>query len=684
MDAPPGWRRGGNLPAELASFIGRGEHLRRLTEMLAASRLVTVTGPGGVGKTRLAVRAAGSQHGRFPDGVWMADLSQVRDPQMVPHALIAALELQDRSTRDRVDFLVDFLRDKELLLVLDTCEHLVAECSELVERLLSGYGVRVLVTSRQPLGLDIEQRLPLPPLDEADAVELFLERASLVQPDLAPDRQTVAQICRHLDRMPLAIELAAGRLSALSAEQILSLLNDRFRLLRREAHGVGPTRHHALRATMGWSHELCEANERLLWARLAVFAGSFDLAAAKYVCASDELPEAEVASALTGLVDKSIVTRTPTSGRYRLLDTIRAYGAERLEALDETAWLCSRHRDYYLDLARQAERSWSKGSRQVYWYLRMVVEHPNVMASMEHCLATPHEIERGLDLAASLWFLWHACGFTGEGAHYLDRALKASRRPSRERCKALWVRAFVASGQGDIEGAERLARRCAEEAALLGDSEAMTYASKMTGLCAYLRGDFPRATAYLELAVKSFRAESGLNPGLLPAIVELAQCLGAQGRPENAEQLLSECLDLCEANGERWVRSYAYWALADVHRALGRTSRAITSAQRALRSKREFHDVIGSLLVMETLAWLLTDGSPDAASAEQAALLLGAAEAGWRRFGLERLFGSPPFMDQSEEAVRRAVAVLGEGAFQEIADKGAAFDLDEVIARAVA
>ncbi|GAA2395273.1 hypothetical protein GCM10010404_60890 [Nonomuraea africana] len=293
-------------------------------------------------------------------------------------------------------------------------------------------------------------------------------------------------------------------------------------------------------------------------------------------------------------------------------------------------------------------------------------------------------MERGLDLAASLWFLWHACGFTGEGAHYLDRALKASRRPSRERCKALWVRAFVASGQGDIERAERLARRCAEEAALLGDSEAMTYASKMTGLCAYLRGDFPRATAYLELAVKSFRAEGGLNPGLLPAIVELAQCLGAQGQPENAEHLLGECLDLCEANGEQWARSYAYWALADVHRALGRTSRAITSAQRALRSKQEFHDIIGSLLVMETLAWLLTDGSPDAASAEQAALLLGAAEAGWQRFGLQRLFGSPPFMGHSEEAVRRAVAVLGEAAFQEIADKGAAFDLDEVIARAVA
>ncbi|MEU7003423.1 tetratricopeptide repeat protein [Nonomuraea sp. NPDC046570] len=683
METSPGWRRNGNLPVELASFVGRDDQLLRLTEMLATSRVVTVVGSGGVGKTRIAVKAATRARDRFPDGVWMVDLSQVRDPELLPHALSAAMGLRDRSRRTEMEFLLEYLRDKKLLLLLDTCEHLVEACGALVEELMAGPGLQILATSRQPLGLDFEQRMPLPPLDEGDAVELFLDRARQVLPGSVPDRQVVSEIVQHLDRIPLAIELAAGRLPALSAEQILSLLSDRFRLLRREAGSTVPNRHHALRTAMGWSHELCEPVERLLWARLTVFAGAFDLAAAKYICASDELPEASVVETLRGLVDKSILTRLPGSERYRMLDTIRAYGRERLKDLDETSWLTARYRDYYLDLAKRAERSWSQGSRQVYWYDQMMREHSHLRAVMEHCLSDQAGIELGLDLAASLWFLWHGCGLTGEGGHFLDRALKASRRPSRERCRALWVRSFVASAQGDIDVAELSAKRCLDEAALIGDSDAMVYATKMTGLCAYLRGDMPRAIAYLGSAVKSFRAERGLNPGLLPAIVELAVCLAAQGEPEDAEQLLLECLQMCEENGEQWLRSYAYWALAETNRELGRFTKAVDAAQQAMRIKRDFHDVIGTLLCSELLAWLHTD-NPSPESAKEAAILLGATSAAWKRFGLQRCFGSPVFIAHSDTAMARAKALLGEQVYLEIAEKGAAYELDDVVERALA
>lgn len=682
MGTPSGWRRGGNLPAEPAKFVGRRRQLQRLNELLAASRLVTLVGPGGVGKTRMAVRAASMRRDLFPDGIWLVDLSKVRNPLLLPHAVTAALGLRDRSTRTETEFLADYLADKRLLLVLDTCEHLVEPCAALVRELFACEGLHVIATSRQPLGLDFEQRVPLPPMDMDDAVELFLDRAA----DASLDRKVVAEICAHLDCVPLGIELAVGRLADYSPEQLLSLFGDRFRLLRRDKPGEPgePSRHQALHATMEWSHELCSLEERLLWARLTVFAGSFDLAAVKHICAGDDLPESEILDTLFGLVDKSIVQRVPGRDRYEMLDTIRAYGEERLEELGDGSWLRSRYRDHYLGLAKRAERSWAAGSRQVYWYEQMMNEHSHLRAGMEHCLAEPAEIERGLDLAASLWFLWHGCGMTGEGAHHLDRALAASRRPSAERCRALWVRAFVASAQGDIVMAERSALRCQEEAALIGDADAMIYATKMIGLCAYLRGDLPRAVAHLGSAVKSFRAEGGLNPGLLPAIVELAACLSAQGQPEEAEPLLLECLGMCEENGEVWLRSYAQWGLAETNRQLGRTTRAITAARAALEIKREFHDVIGTLLCGELLAWLHTDGPPDPQSAERAALLLGATSASWQRFGLRRLFGSEVFIRQSDLAAERARQVLGDDAYTEIAAKGAAFDLDEVVERALA
>lgn len=225
MSTPSGWRRGGNLPAESATFVGRREDIQRLTELMGTSRLVTLLGPGGVGKTRMAVRVATMRRDLYTDGVWLVDLSQVRNPALLPHALIAALGLRDRSTRTGAEFLVDYLADKRLLLVLDTCEHLADAVARLVRDLFVCDGLRVLATSRQPLGLDFEQRLPIPPLDVDDAVELFRGRAS----GEPADHKVAAQICRHLDCVPLAIELAAGRLSDHSPEQLLSLLGDRFR-----------------------------------------------------------------------------------------------------------------------------------------------------------------------------------------------------------------------------------------------------------------------------------------------------------------------------------------------------------------------------------------------------------------------------------------------------------------------
>ncbi|WP_240777118.1 ATP-binding protein [Nonomuraea basaltis] len=693
MATPTGWRREGNLPAELTSFIGRTRLLANLKRHLAESRLVTVTGIGGVGKSRTVLRLAHQVRSHYPDGVWFADLARLQDAGMVKHTIASALHIADQSSRAESESLSEWVGERDMLLIIDTCEHVVQGCAELVHELLEAApNLKVLATSRQSLHLPYEHVVPVPPLqvpgdDPAEnlftneSVQLFAARAGASVPDFQLDEGNigaVAELCRRLDGIPLAIELAAVRLRALSVEQILGLLADRFSLLAGASRTALP-RHQTLRAAIGWSHELCEPAERLLWARLSVFAGDFELDAARFVCADGRLPSEDLTDLVTGLVEKSILLiRSNHAGvRYKLIDTLAEYGDEWLDKLGQKQQMRQRHLDYYLSLAQRSEDAWS-GPRQIYWFVRMRQEHDNVRVALEHALKTPGKEVLALTLLSSLWFMWVCCGFVREGRLYLERALEANPRPSKERCKALWVLSYVRSAQGDSAGAQEAAETCSTEAVQVGDSRAVILASKMQGTAALLQGDLQKASALLGVAIEFNTDNKELNPGLLPAIVELSLVLSSQGELYEAESLLQDCLQVCRERGELWVSSYALWALSLTRLATNRAEEALQSAREGLRIKRHFHDTLGTLLVLETTARIFAardDLTP-------AAQLLGALQQNWKAAGLPQM-GAPFLTEDHDACVRDCVRRMGELAYKNAFEEGARLDLDEASALAL-
>ncbi|MDA0634948.1 ATPase [Nonomuraea sp. MCN248] len=693
MATPTGWRRDGNLPAELTSFVGRTRLLANLKRHLGESRLVTVTGIGGVGKSRTVLRLAHQVRGLYPDGVWFVDLARLQDAGMVRHTIASALGIADRSSRAESETLSEWVGDRDMLLIIDTCEHLVQGCAELVHELLEAAPrLKVLATSRQSLHLPYEQVVPVPPLQVPDdspladlftseSVQLFASRASAVAPDFMLDERNihaVAELCRRLDGIPLAIELAAVRLRALSVEQILGLLTDRFSLLA----GAGRTalpRHQTLRAAIGWSHELCEPAERLLWARLSVFAGDFELDAARYVCSDDRLRSEDITDLVTGLVEKSIllIQSNHAGVRYKLIDTLAEYGEEWLEKLGQARLMRHKHLEYYLSLATRSEDAWS-GPRQLYWFIRMRQEHDNVRLALEHALRTPGETLMALTLLSSLWFMWVCCGFVREGRLYLERALEANPGVSKERCKALWVLSYVRSAQGDSAGALEAAEACSTEAVRVGDSRAVILASKMQGTAALIQGDLQKASALLGVAIEFNTDNKELNPGLLPAIVELSLVLLAQGENQEAEPLLRDCLQVCRERGELWVSSYAQWAMALTKLSTGRADEALHSAREGLRIKRHFHDILGSLLSLETTARIFVA----LGRARTAALLLGALQHNWRTAGLPML-GAPFLAGDHDQCVKECQKALGEKVYLAAFEEGGRLDLDEASALAL-
>lgn len=650
---------------------------------------MTVTGIGGVGKSRTALRIAHQMRDHFRDGVWFADLARLQDSGMVRHTITSALGITDQSARSANETLIEWLGDREILLIIDTCEHMVDACAALFEELMaSAKGLTILATSRQSLNAKGEHTVTIPPLAVPgdlpgeniftnEAVQLFAERAGAVVPNFMVDERNVgpvAELCRRLDGIPLAIELAAVRMRALSVEQILGLLADRFSLLAGASRTALP-RHQTLRAAIGWSHELCEPAERLLWARLSVFSGDFELDAARYVCAGDNLPSEDIMDLIASLVEKSILLSdgTPSGHRYRLIDTLRKYGEEWLEKLEETEQIRERHRDYYLQLATRSEEAWS-GARQVYWYVRMRHEHDNIRVALDYCLRTPGQEQSGLKLLSSLWFMWVACGLAREGRFYLEKILELVSQPSSERCKALWVLSYIHSAQGNIAGAMEAAEKCSSDAVRVGDSGAVILATKMLGTSAFLQNDLQKASALLGVAIEFHKSGRELNPGLLPSIVELSMVLLIQNEPAEAEVLLRDCIAVCTQRGELWLRSYAIYALASVYQVMGRSSEAMSNAREALRIKRYFHDVLGIGLAIEVVAkQALEEGQP-----VLAARLMGGGQANWRTFGMPQM-NSPFFNTEHDRCIKECKRLLGEAAYDEAFAHGRKLSLDELI-----
>ncbi|MDJ1132357.1 ATP-binding protein [Streptomyces iconiensis] len=675
---PPAY---GRIPAELNRFVGRGAESGALEEALGRSRLVTVTGVGGVGKSRLALRVAERVQDRFCDGVWLAELSSLRDGCLLDHTVAGAVGLANGSVRPPRSALLRHLADREALLVIDGCEHLVGECAELVGALLRrAPGLRVLATSRRPLEIGGEHVFTLRPMPVDEAVELFMERASAVLPRPPGPDETVAEVCRRLDGIPLAVELAAGRLRVLTVEQIAHRIEDRFRLLAGTDRNALP-RHQTLRTAIGWSHELCTARERLLWARLSVFAGDFGLEAVEYLCSDEALPADRVLGVLDELVAQSVVVRdvradTEGQARYRMLETVREYGAGWLEKLGEDHELRRRHRDWYLGLATWCELDWF-GPRQEDVTARVERDLPNLRLALELSLEQPGDAQAGQHLAATLWFYWIGCGRVTEGQHWLDRALGTEGVHPRARAKALWVSGLVLTVRGQVVSALGVLHECLELSEREGDETATAYALQMLGCLAVVSDELGRAKALLRDALDRFRQLGELNALVVLAQVELAMAHAFDGELETALTLSEEARDISAGSGERWVLSYTLYLLAYVHMVRGDHARARELSSECLAIKRDFHDVLGMTIALEHLAPLTAAEDP-----ERAAAMLGAAEDGWRLVGARR-FGSRHFESLAATSQAHLRAALGGAYYEHAFTRGRELGLLTVVDREV-
>jgi predicted ATPase len=681
----------GNLLAALPAFVGRDGELARLGELVARERLVTVTGVGGVGKTRTAIETAvravagggvsggvdgGVSGGPFPDGVWLIRLAQLRDSSLLPHFVCREMRLQDQTTRPMVEVLTDRLRDVRCLLIFDGCEHLLESCALLLTVLLDAApGLSVLATSRQPLDLSGEARFALEPMAAAgDAASLFAERARRVRPGFALDdanRPAVERLCARLDGIPLAVELAAALVADAEVEQLAEQLEDRFRLAgpppgsslssspgSPPARPGGPAHHATLWTAIGWSHGLCTPKERLLWARLSVFAGGFSAAAARAVGAGGPLAAAETGPTLAALVDKSVVTER--EGRYSLLDTISEFGAFWLRELGEEGDSRLRHRDHYLDEAHAAFEEWFAPA-QADWARRFVQDYADLRLALETCFAEPGGA--ALDLLGSLWFFWYCCGHQREGRLYFERALERDTAPGYERMRAAWAYGLIVIAQGDTEATERAIGVC--RAAAVGADAAPD-------------GVAARATAYLDGTSRSIRGEVDRA---LETVAAFDVPIKATGMLEATSLMIQACVsyvqivrgDYTEAlrigqwiqaegarRGEFKYRSWGeyIWALADL--AVGDAAGAAEHARLAFEANRRLSDYWGMALVLDALAL----ASAALGSHGEAARALGAGEQAWRSTYGTSQFGSPELAAARQACERQIRAAVGDEAYE--------------------
>ena len=508
-------RRPGNLPAETTSFIGRRRELAELRKKLTTARLVSLVGPGGVGKTRLAIRIGTGLTRSFRDGAWLVELAEVRDPALIGNATLAALDLRDQAATEPRALLLSYLRDKELLLVVDNCEHLLGAAAVLVTDVLKAApGVRVIATSREPLSVPGEHVLPIPPLElpraqadesldqlrQNESVELFTERASAASGTFeltASNRAVVVDLCRRLDGLPLAIELAAVRTRVLSVEQILDRLTDRFGLLTGGSRAALP-RHQTLRTTIEWSHDLLGSGERTLLRRLCVFGGRFTLEDVESVCTSDDVPAARVLDVLSSLVDKSLVMKEDTRGPacYRLHETMREFAGLELEAAGEGAVVELRCVEYYVSRCRVSEEGPWHGL--VEWLAWMDLEIDNIRWVLRRCLAHA-DISRGMELAASIPGYW-ATRATTEGVRWLDELLASGLGDPEPEARAQYLRGFLAVLLVDPIAARPALERAAAADRGAGRLRPLAKALSMASIAANMAGDRASARRLLDEA----------------------------------------------------------------------------------------------------------------------------------------------------------------------------------------
>jgi predicted ATPase/DNA-binding CsgD family transcriptional regulator len=663
-------RRSGNLPAEATSFIGRRRELAELRKKLIAGRLVSLAGPGGVGKSRLAIRIATDLARGFPDGAWLVELAEVRDPALVGNAVMATLDLRDQAATDPLALVLSYLRDRQLLLVVDNCEHLLDAAAGLVTEVLAAAPrVRVIATSREPLSVPGEHVIPVPALDlpaahpaeslgqlrQNEAVTLFTERAAAASGtfDLTASNQAaVVDLCRRLDGLPLAIELAAVRTRVLTAEQILDRLTDRFGLLTRGGRAALP-RHQTLRTTIDWSHDLLEAGERALLRRFCVFAGRFTLEDVESVCASGDVPAAQALDLLSSLVDKSLVLKEDGRGLacYRLHETMREYARLKLREAGEEEVVERRCAEYYGAKCRRSAADAVSGLLE--WLEWMDMEIDNVRSVLRRCL-DHGDIQRGVDLAGSLGWYWMTRATT-EGVRWLDELLASDHGSPVAHVWAWFLRGFLAVLLTDPTAARPALARAATAAREAGRLRPLSHSLTMASIAEDMAGDRASARRLLDEAEA---VTTGLDD--LAATLGVLQARALHGLFEGdlaaARSASSEGVRISREAGDLYRLGMMLLNLGLTALIACDLDESKPLFAEALRVADQIDDRVAQFYLLDALGC----HAASSGQARFAARLLGAAETMRTEAGARVMPFLAPLLAQAEES---AIAALGPSEF---------------------
>jgi predicted ATPase len=699
-----------NLPASTTSFIGREKELAEIENLIAKNRLITLTGAGGIGKTRLSIQTAAALLNDFSNGTWLVELAPLSDAALIPQVIVNTLGLLDQANRSPQTILTDFLQAKKLLLILDNCEHLVQACAQLAETLLHFCpDLRILATSREALGISGETVYLVPTLttpnpvhatldtlSDYEAVQLFVERAQTVMPSFSitsDNAPAIAQVCHHLDGIPLALELAAARVKLLRVEEIAARLDDRFRLLTGGTRTALP-RHQTLQALIDWSHDLLTESERVLLRRLSVFAGGWTLEAVESVFGGEGIKKHEILDLLTQLVNKSLVVVERKQGeetRYRMLETIRQYAHEKLWGAGEGETLRQRQLAYFVDLAERAEPN-LRAFDMIMWLDKLEAELDNIRVALEW--AQESDVAAQLRLASALLWFWWIRGHRNEGIDWLERALsiEAIERGSKPLLPAramLRAKACYAAGGCLMIGLgqmlEQGTRLLQESLALfhgLGSAgrRGMAYALRVLGWVAYLRGDPDRAKSLLEESRVLFH-ELGDKFGFAECLMNLGELALSQGDFSRARTLWEERLDVSKELGDKDGIAMSFGQLAGLAVQQGDYPRTISLRRESLALFHELGSKDSIAYQLEHMAYVVGAQSQE----KRAVRLLGAAKV-LRESMNSPIGGGGVIADEQAEydhAVATARAALGEEEFAEVWAEGKAMTLEQAVAYAL-
>jgi non-specific serine/threonine protein kinase len=617
-----------NLPLQLTTFVGRVTELAEIRHLLATKRLVTLTATAGAGKTRLAIEVAGGTFGAYADGTWLVDLTPIRDGELVPRAFASALRVQERPRQPLAQTLLDHLSSRQVLLVVDNCEHVIQACAGFVDSILRQCpDVTILATTREPLRVSGEMVWRVPPLEipppgdrvdiedlaKSEAVRLFLDRAQLAVPDFRLSERnaaSVGSICASLDGLPLAIELAAARVSLMTPHQILSRLQDRFGLLTGGSR-TGPTRHRTLQLALEWSHDLLSDPERALFRRLSVFAGSFSLEAIEHICSSDDLEVATITDLLGSLVDKSLVN---TSGeaeqsiRFRMLETTREYARERLTECDEGERFSSRHLVYFVALAEERSAE-ARGAWEQNWHKRLAEDLSNLRLALEW--SQGHEPKASLRLNCALRGFWIMHGLVQEGDSWFKRALAKYVVRDQLRAKALAEAGWLGFYRDDVGGASADLNESLDIYRELGDRRGVGQVLIQLGQFAVLDGDFATAHMYYNEGLALSR-ESDDARSIVVAVRSLGQLAVLERDHVRARSYLEEALSRLQQLGDVREKLYTLQWLGMSAIEVGDFDKARSLLEDALTISRELDFPMGISATIRYFAALAAASSQPA------------------------------------------------------------------------